>query len=517
MASIFSLIIFNYRDNFKLPQKNLLTLFAISLPALVRIINIDLTRIHGDDLITAFFSATYNFSKFNFFSWIPQEKDQWVAQFPTVYFALQKLFFMIFGESLLAVKLSIIPYVFIVSIFLFLIVRKLLDQRTAIFALILYSFMAVSLYHETLGLHFIASTAAFMAFFYFVILNFQEPSPKNSINVGLSCGFCYLFYISSYLAGPMLILFFGIMFLKYRKPSMLQNLAMSILAFLVVMSPYLTYIYKSGNNYFFQRINQVNLINGEWSGSHNEIKALDRNVQIVKKNLMLSAKSFYLNDIGGHGGYNFGHLAFFERFSLLLFIAGLAFALLYAVKKIELFFILFTIFVAYIVLVVFSIPPPAYHRLSLAFPFIAMISSLPFYFLLNLKKFNRKIKYLIIFSLLIIYAVNNQIYFDSSTQSEINNQTLALASLINSRLPARNLYIASFPGFAFEKIYYFSPGKNAKKIVTDYHNSLLNNFHSGEKYVYLMIFPDVFEAKFKEKDKNGRLLRFSKDYSLFYN
>jgi hypothetical protein len=92
-----------------------------------------------------------------------------------------------------------------------------------------------------------------------------------------------------------------------------------------------------------------------------------------------------------------------------------------------------------------------------------------------------------------------------------------ISDYINKYYPGRNIYVASYPGFGFEKVYYFSKGKNAKSIQTGYHDSFLEHFNSNEKYVYAVIFPNDFCPKFASKDKNGKIINISKGYCLFVN
>lgn len=87
---------------------------------------------------------------------------------------------------------------------------------------------------------------------------------------------------------------------------------------------------------------------------------------------------------------------------------------------------------------------------------------------------------------------------------------------IKSNFPEKQVYIAAFPSFALEKVYYFwEPGK---KIITDFHDNLLNNFVRNEKYVYIILFPKQFNVKFEQADPNGKIIsNVSTVYSLFVN
>lgn len=399
---------------------------------------------------------------------------------------------------------------------LFLIVRAILNIKTAVIAVILYAFLAVSLYHETTGLHFISSTAFFMTFFYFTILQWKDNNLFYSVMTGLFCGFCYLSYITSYIALPLMAIIYFMQFINLRKLVVIRNFVFALIAFLIVLSPYLTYAFKF-NNYFVSRTSQVSLLSGSWSGAKDKIASGESNTfKEIKESVTNSCMSFYQDGIGGCGGYTFGNLAFFEKNSLYLFIAG---------ALIGLFLILFNIKILFIYLILifcfaemaFSTPPPAYHRFSLSFPFISIILSIPFYILLSLDKTNKLIRYTVCVIFIFIYMYYNQQYFLKSIKGEDYHESVMISDYINNNLPGRHIYVAAYPGFGFDKVYYFSQGKNAKSIITGYHDGFLNTFNPNEKYVYAIIFPEAFNEKFQQLDPNGKIINISKGYSLFAN
>ncbi len=496
-------------------KQNLFLLGLALFPVIIRTLNFSPNRIHQDDLITAYFSTHHDFSQINLFGGIPQNKAEWVAQFPTTFFILQKIFFLLAGESILSVKLSILPYVFIISLMLFLIVKEMLNKKTAIISVFLYAYLAISMYLETLGLHFVSSTAAFMVFFYLSILNWKNNNILYSVLSGITCGFCFLFYLTSYIAFPMLNIFFLLILFKWKRVSVLKNYIFSLIGFLIVLSPYLTYALKY-NNYFTSRIAQVSLFTGSWSEERKRIQQGENPLLVLSDNLSKSVKSFYQKDIGGHGGYTFAHLALLEKISLSLFLLGLLIGIMLLKKKVEIITVYLTILFSFFT-VILATPPPAFQRFSLAFPFLAIIFSFPFYFLFSLQKSNIYLKTILATILLAAYMISNQSYFFKSVKKESNHPFLSAASFINQNFPRRNIYVASFPGYAFEKIFYFSEGKSAVKIITDYHDNLLKKFNLNEKYFYLIIFPEDFNEKFLNLDKNGRIINFSKDFSFFVN
>jgi len=94
-----------------------------------------------------------------------------------------------------------------------------------------------------------------------------------------------------------------------------------------------------------------------------------------------------------------------------------------------------------------------------------------------------------------------------------------LARFVNQRYPGRPLYVAAFPNHGYARIYYFSgpQARRRPKIDTRYHSSLLLDLNRGEKYVYVMIFPELFEKPFREADPRGKFFRFSNGYATFAN
>lgn len=499
-------------------KKIFILALIILLPSIVRVANYSPLRIHGDDLITAYFSAHYDFTSNNFFEPVPTNKVEWVCQFPSAFFVLQKLFFLVFGESLLSVKLSVIPYILIVSLFLFLLAKRLFNKTTAVISLIVYSFLAISLYHETLGLHFISSTAAFIVFFYLLIMSLKNESRLIAVLTGISCGFCYLFYASSYLAFPLLLFVFALQFFKKRSGKVVRNFLLSVLGFVFVISPFVLNMTKQNNYYLIGRAKQVNLINGEWSNTKSRLNNREKLSLIIKENLFLSLKSLYKDGVGGAGGYSFGHLAFFEKTSFSLFLFGLAITVFLSIKNIEMFILLSVLILTFIAGAILTIPPPPYHRLSLIFPFISIIVSFPFSFIWSYKKIKTWIKRSVVVVFLAFFCFNNEKYFLKSTKTENDNMNLSLVKYISENFPARKIYVASFPGYIFEKIYYFvTNDKDPAKIETGYHIDLLNKFNVEEKYLYVILFPDSFNEKFRQKDPQGIIYNFSQEYSLFYN
>lgn len=493
--------------NKKAFAKGLLILFILLIPAIIRIINIDSERIHADEFIPAYYSAHYDFDNTNFFGGVPPQKG-WVTQFPSPYFVLQALFFKFFGENPLSVKLSTMPYSFIVTVFLYLIVKEIFTKRLALISAMLYAFLSPSLYLETFGLHFISSTAIFISFFFVALLLLKKGNPFLAAILGILTGLCYLFYTSSYIALPVALIFFLALFIKGNRILALRSFLIFILAFFITFGPFATQA-LSHENYFIERYNQVKLIQGEWSSVDIKTEKSIAN-QTIKKSLADSVYSLFKDGIGGHGGYEFGRLALFNRLSFYLFLLGLVGALIIIFKRIEIFFVLFVILISFFSGMVLTIQPPAFHRFSIAFPFLVIIMAIPFYWIFSLKNLGNKTKLIASSFLIIIFTLSNLNHFNLAVQNDLSSHRedlddVKVIRFIQNSFPKRKIYVAAFPTFALEKIFYFFD--KSINITSDFHDNLLQNFNPNEKYVYIIIFPDTYEEMFKSKDSKGRIIR----------
>lgn len=509
------------------PARALLLLAATALPVLVRVANFDSDRVHTDEFMTAFFSATHDFghskllrfpdaARPGFFGYMP-EKGDWQAQFPKPFFFLQRVFFTLFGESMLTVRLSVQIYVALVGVMLFLIVREILDQASALVAVVLYSFFAPSVYLETLGVMFVSSTAVLTFFFYFAIREYRTGEMFHAALAGLACGFCYLTYYTSYLAFPLFVAVCAVQLLRRKRISVLQNFAIALAGMLLVLAPFLAYCLRFGN-YVTSRANQLGLLTGEWSPYREEIAQGANPIPIVRENLLLSLKSLVRDGIGGGGGYDLGHRAFFDRFSLVLFLGGVLAGLVLLSRRSELLFVFLVIVAAFFGYVVLALPPPAYHRFAIAFPFVVILMTLPFSLLLKVRPLPVSVRSALAGGLLLLFACVNERRFVEAVWLDKPVEELRLARFVGLRYRGRNAYVAAYGGFGFARVlYFFMKDPRPRTILTDYHENLLKAFDRKEKYVYLIIFPVEFDEKFRKADPNGRLFHFSRRWSVFAN
>ncbi|HEU5251579.1 MAG TPA: glycosyltransferase family 39 protein [Thermoanaerobaculia bacterium] len=497
-------------------KKTVLATVVVLLPAVVRIAHMDADRVHGDELMTAYFSTHHDFRHTSFFEPMPDRAD-WVSQFPKPFFVLQRWFFEVAGKSLAAVWFSTLPYVVLVSALLYRVVRELLGRATAVIAVVLYAFFAPSVYLEVSGFHFISSTAAFLGFFYFAVRSLRAGSPAPAAATGVLAGFCYLFYSSSYIAIPVFVVVALFDLVRRRSLGVVfGNLAIALLGCWIVLSPFLAKPETAG--YLFQRSSQVSLLTGEWSGNREAIARGADPLPIIRANLLLALKSMTRDGIGGHGGYDFGRLAFFDPLSLGFLLAGAGAAIFLVRRAPEVLLVFVVIAASFVGGVVLTIPPPAYHRFSLAFPFLVIVMALPFSLLLRARWLSSPIRGAVAAGCMLLFASVN---VDRVAQARLGDRfsdDLRLARFIDQRYPARKLYVAAFPSYAFEKLYFFlkKPGIK-RRIQTSFHADLLRSFDRREKYVYAFTLPPAFSAQFLAADPAGKLYRFSIGYGLFAN
>lgn len=486
------------------------------LPAGVRLALAGVRPVHGDELLVGYLSLREDVSAKRFFAEVPQWGGDFIAQFPTLFFVGQKAALGVLGESLVALRASVVPYEFLATLFLFLTVRRIIDDRAAALAVALYSFLAIALYLETLALHSISSTACFLAFFWFALRACEEGRRADAVAAGSLCGLCFLVYPSSYLALPVLAVFVLIRIVRTRRAEPIQNVALPGLGFLTVTAPFFAYALRF-NDYFVARYHQVSLLTGYWSDAPERIKHGASAVGIVWDSLLLALRSLYQRGVGGNGGYFFGQLALFDPPTLVLVAVGLVLAVAGSRRRPMLAVVLLVIAGAFVTGVVLTVGPPAYHRFTLAFPFIALLAALPLWRLWTAGFATPIVRTAVVLGIVVAFAATNFGHFSKAAATDPGQEELRVASYINRRFPDRKVYVAAFPGQAFEKLAYFADPRRPARMVTNYHSELLQNFRRDEKYLYVIALPDDFGSKFHALDPASRFVRFSTGYGLLFN
>lgn len=447
----------------------LFTALIILIGLIIRaVLMFDAVSFHTDEYLSAYFSYSIkDLTKLDWFSVYPPT-GIWVSQFPVLYFALQKLFFNIFGLSLITARLSTLPYTFTVFFMLFLIAKRLFNKETAFLAIALLAIFSPDIYLTRWSLSFISSTAFFLTATYYFILSIKVGKKIHYALSGFFLGLCYMTYYSSYVALPLLIIYMVILFVKKQvNKTHLRNLLLTAGMFLYVMSPILTYAVKI-DNFFTQRIAQVKLINGLWSPYQNVEINTKSVYKILKTQTVLSVRAFYTDGIGGHGGYFFGKLALFDKITFIFLLTGIFYFIYKIIKNgnPNHVFILAVIFVTFITGMVLTFPPPAFHRFSLAFPFICLVIAstiTDFYNFLKLKK--AAVATVILALCVTVIASSNIIKFNKiwTIETPDNPDFPRIEQYLNKH-NENNVYIAAFPSYGMGYVLYIMSGERIRSI-----------------------------------------------------
>ena len=494
----------------------LLLLGAALLPVLVRVLHMDPSRLHGDEFIVGYFSATRDFAHASFFAPVP-DRFEWVSQFPAPFFFLQRLFLGLFGATTLTLRLSVQVYVAAVSVMVFLIASEVLDRKAAAAAVVLYSFMAVSVYLETLGLMFVACAAVFSAFFYLVLRARRTGRTFDAALAGVACGFCYLTYYTGYIALPLLALVLLSRFLGGKPKRELQNLLVAVAGAVIVVAPYLAWTLASGDSYL-RRTADVTLLDGARSPFREAVAGGASPVPIVRDNLVLSLRAFVVDGIGGQFGFDFGRLAMCDRLSFALLLGGFAAGCVLAFRgRPELLFVCLAVAAVFVGGVVLTIPPPAYHRLSMVFPLLAVLSAVPFWLLLRIPRLPERAGLALAGALLLWYVSANERQLAEALYRDKPSDEFRLADLLLTRFSDRGLSIAGWPNHALQKVLFFRDEERHRNIRPVFVRETLQALDRSRRYAYAVTFGDRDRRKFEEADPKGRFYRVSHFYGIFAN
>ncbi len=400
-----------------LSRNTFLIAFSIILFAtFIRIIlMLNINSFHIDEYLSAHFAYSLgDITKLDWFGIYPSYGD-WIWKFPVLYFFFQKLFFNLFGLSTLTMRFSITPYIVLIFVFLFLLAKRLYNEKTAIGAILILAVFSPDLYLSRWSLLFISSTALFLATTYFFILSKEVGRKIHFAVFGFLLGTCYMTYYSSYIAAPLFIVYLLVMIITKKIPmSNLRNYIVAFGIFLYTISPFITYALKV-DNFFTQRTQQVALINGLWSPYQNIVISVKSVSEILKKQTDVSIQSLYKDKIGGQGGYWFGKLALFDKTTFLFLVLSMLYLLfqIFRNKKApQNIFLILTIICAFVTGIIFTIPPPAFHRFSIAFPFISLLIAVTItdlYMILKTKRVKAALMFFILF--IAVVMIGNIIHF----------------------------------------------------------------------------------------------------------
>ena len=408
------------------------------------------THFHQDEFITAYASVTLPyFTEINWFSGYPVN---WVARFPILFHILQWPF-LFFNTTVDAVRISIWPYLIATNIFTYLLAKTLWSRNFAVIALATQCVMAPTLYLFSMGLHFASSMCFYMGSLYFFTKLNESENRFIEFFLGVFVAFSYLTYTSSYVTAPVVIGYTLIYVLTTHKWNVALKLSRALLMTTLVLFPFLVYS-LSIQNYFTERASQVNALWGSWSDSAKFLEQGNSPVQIILSQIGSATLSIIQPGVGGAGGYWFGKLALLDQITFVFFVLGIGLSI-YKIarhKEFVLLLILFAFLIPFFVVFTLTSHPPNFQRLSVSYPIMAIIISLPIY--TTFEFFNKKfmnVHYVLILLILLMLTFTNLKHAEKmiSKDSEMYPQnTRVIGEFINNQIPKKEtIRIAAFESF----------------------------------------------------------------------
>ncbi|MEI8346225.1 MAG: glycosyltransferase family 39 protein, partial [Pseudomonadota bacterium] len=359
-------------------SKNMgLMLLATILPLLVRFFLINPDRLHGDEFVIAANSVDFDWARDNFFTSLPTRWPWPGGQTPAIMYVLQKIFLKIFGEDFLGIKLSGLPYVFLTSVFLYLLAKNLFGRIAAFLTLWAYSFLAIILYFDLLGgeHHLLGPMMTLTALLWALERFYHHPSRRWAMLAGVITGWNYFYYYTSFMALPLAVLFI-IAFNKIQNSSWHKTLKNYFISFFLVFSPTLAQMIGERRlTLFLPRWDKIGLFNGEYSPLAVQSSWVEKLI-FPFKSLAIFLMSFFKKGLGGSSGFDFEHQAMLGPFTGLLFIMGLGILIYWIYQKRYPRLLLLLLFGAWLLEfpgVVLTIPVASYHRFVAVLPLMALM------------------------------------------------------------------------------------------------------------------------------------------------
>jgi len=494
----------------------LLVAVVVLLPLLPRIASFSLSLTHPDEFALAWFSHQFDFASTNAFGPIP-DPPVWDHQMPSLFFALQRLFFIVVGQTPFDIKLSTMPYVVVTALALFLCARALLGRTAALASVVIYAFLAPSVYADTFATPITTSMTVFLVFFLLSVLNVRRQHLGLAMLAGTACALCYLGVPTSYLALPFLFAFAVLALFCVPRRAVLRSLGVSLVAFVVLLLPYAAGAARSAN-FFAERITRVAPVVGPLFG----VKPPPAEVARSRSDLPTKWKAhiayLWKDDVGGCAGFNFGQAALFDPFTLALLALGAALSFAVRGKRVE-FLMVHGVIGACFFGLGFANPPPMITRYAVLFPLFALILTVPVAFVLDRPGVRRSLRVGVAAALLAAVVGANVLHFRSAVARDTaggreDTEDVKVALYVKEHFPGREVRVAAFPGFQLEyALRFFLPGT---PVATDYHDNFLRSFDATRDYVYVILFPGEFSRRFRRADPGGELIgNVSRKYSLF--
>lgn len=431
---------------------------------------------HQDEFITAY--TSWSLPPITKLDWFAAYPPVWVSQFPVLFHILQQPFFLA-SPNVEAIRISVWPYAILITVSLYFLARTLFSRRIAVIAILMYIIFAPNVYLSSMGLHFMSATAFYMALIGQLAFFFQTKNARHAKWAGLWCGLCYLTYTSSYVAYPVLALIVLLAFIMIRERYIIHGFLVATIISLLVLAPFITYA-KVANNFFVQRIDQVNIFWGSWHDGTSASPLLER----VTTHVVDAIKALVEPNVGGLGGYNFGKQGLLDPFTATLLVVGLVVLVLGVIKRnYKYVFLLIALFVPFLSGYVLTTHPPPFHRLSIIYPLLTLLIALGTDRVASLVKGR-----FVLFTMIIIVAITNIHHAWAMIQGDKSiypQNSRVIGEYINTTVPqGETIHIAAYPSFYLGQELLFRTN-NRYTLVTDESRTILKTYTGNNMLVLL--------------------------------
>jgi len=382
-----------------------ITVFSITGITLLWYIDLNPFHFHYDEFIHAY--TSYTLPKLADIDWFQGYPQDHVAQYPIIFYLLQKPFLIVFGPSVTSVRMSTWPYIIGIIVYIYLLVKPIWGSIIAKLVVLGYIFFPGNLYFSSYGLHNIPSNLCLMGVLYH-IYNFRKTNSSiHALWLGIWNALSLLYNTSSYIVVFISFLLFGYWLIKQNTNYFKLQIIKSVLFTLIILFPFMVHALFV-HNYFTERVGQVNIFWGSRT-DYNQPKTIVGGLTYTLLNhLHRGHKALYHPGIGGLDGYDFGRQSFFNKPDYCLILIGFIYVLcgLFIhrkyIYKLLLLFILLPIIFNYIL----TIYPPAFHRLSVIYSLFAIIMVIPFNKILKIIKYYKFVLFGIFGSLFLLNFIH---------------------------------------------------------------------------------------------------------------
>ena len=250
------------------------------------------------------------------------------------------------------------------------------------------------------------------------------------------------------------------MLLKPKKKLLIAYAIASIIA-LFAVTPWIIYAVRY-NNFFLQRINQINVFTGTWIESQNKV-TIQNITTLLPTRILTILSSFLRDNKSGVGEYFFGSMALLDPFSVILLCSGVVYFMILIVrKKFNAFVLVTSMVLLFITSTVLTQNPTPFHRLSIDFPFVGICIGCgmgTMYILWSKYSTLRTVGYAISILLLIAYIFVNTYRAGIMVENDKtlrNMESLSIAWYVKAYThPGDSVQIIAFPQYHLGKELFF--------------------------------------------------------------